>query len=140
METLAATQTCALAAAVALAVLILLQFLVVDIAGMRSGKVPGMPVTGGHDRFEFRAARAHANTNENLGLFLLCFFAALLLGTDPRWTAFATWAFTAARAAHMSCYYADWRLARSVAFAFGLLAQAGLLLLCILALLQRGAA
>jgi len=140
VETLVATQGCALAAAVALAVLILLQFLVVDITGIRSRKVPGMPVTGGHDSFEFRATRAHANTNENLGLFLLSFFPALLLGADPQWTAIAAWAFTAARAAHMTCYYADWRLARSVAFAFGLLAQAGLLLLCILALLQRGVA
>jgi len=140
VETLVATQTCALAAAVSLAVLILLQFLVVDIAGMRSGKVPGMPVTGGHDSFEFRATRAHANTNESLGLYLLSFFAALLLGTDPRWTAITAWAYTAARAAHMTCYYADWRMARSIAFALGLLAQAGLLLLCILALLQRGTA
>ncbi|HSW14128.1 MAG TPA: MAPEG family protein [Solimonas sp.] len=137
METLAATQFCALAAALTLGFAILAQFLVLDIAGIRSKHVPGTPVTGGHDDFLFRAARAHANTSENLGLYLLSFFCALLLGADPRWTAGAAWTFTAARIAHMGCYYADLRMARSVSFAIGLLAQVALLLLCAVTLFQH---
>ena len=140
METLAVTYLCALAAAVTLAFLILIQFVVVDVVGMRSKQVPGMPVTGGHESFHFRAVRAHANTYENLGLFLLVFFCALLLGADPGWTAIAAWTFTAARAAHMFCYYADWRMARSTAFGLGLLAQVALLVLCVMALMRLGAA
>lgn len=140
METLATTYLCALAAAVTLAVLILIQFVVVDVVSIRSKQVPGMPVTGGHESFHFRAVRAHANTYENLGLFLLVFFSALLLGADPAWTAIAAWTFTAARAGHMFCYYADWRSARSVAFGLGLLAQIALLVICVVALTQVRAA
>jgi uncharacterized MAPEG superfamily protein len=136
METLATTYLCALAAAVTLGLLILIQFVVVDVVSIRSKQVPGMPVTGGHESFHFRAVRAHANTYENLGLFLLVFFSALLLGADPAWTAIAAWTFTAARAGHMFCYYADWRSARSVAFGLGLLAQIALLVLCVIALTQ----
>lgn len=140
METLATTYLCALAAAVTLAVLILIQFVVVDVVSIRSKQVPGMPVTGGHESFHFRAVRAHANTYENLGLFLLVFFSALLLGADPAWTAIAAWTLTAARAGHMFCYYADWRSARSVAFGLGLLAQIALLVICVVALTQVRAA
>ncbi len=140
METLATTYLCALAAAVTLGLLILIQFVVVDVVSIRSKQVPGMPVTGGHESFHFRAVRAHANTYENLGLFLLVFFSALLLGADPAWTAIAAWTFTAARAGHMFCYYADWRSARSVAFGLGLLAQIALLVLCVIALTQVRAA
>lgn len=136
METLATTYLCALVAAVTLGLLILIQFVVVDVVSIRSKQVPGMPVTGGHESFHFRAVRAHANTYENLGLFLLVFFSALLLGADPAWTAIAAWTFTAARAGHMFCYYADWRSARSVAFGLGLLAQIALLVLCVIALTQ----
>jgi len=139
METLAATHLCALAAAVTLAVLILIQFVVVDVVSIRSKQVPGMPVTGGHESFHFRAVRAHANTYENLGLFLLVFFCALLLGADPQWTAIAAWSFTTARGAHMLCYYADWRMARSAAFGLGLLAQVALVVLCVIALCRLGA-
>lgn len=140
MENLVATQLYALTAAVTLGFLILIQFLVVDVVSMRSKQVPGMPVTGGHESFLFRATRAHANTSENLGVYLLLFFCALLLGADARWTAVAAWTFTAARAAHMACYYADWRTARSAAFAVGLLAQIGLLILCVIALCHHGVA
>lgn len=139
MESIAVTYLCALTAAVTLAFLILIQFVVVDVVSIRSKQVPGTPVTGGHESFHFRAVRAHANTYENLGLFLLVFFCALLLGADPRWTAIAAWAFTAARAAHMTCYYADWRMARSAAFGLGLVAQVALLVLSAMALCRLGA-
>lgn len=134
MEPLLAAYGPTLAACVTLALLILLQFLVVDVSQIKARHVPGTPVEGGHERFLFRAVRAHANTNESLGLYLLLVFCALMLSADAFWTAAATWTFTAARAAHMTCYYADWRVARSLAFGTGLVALIALLVLCALAL------
>ena len=60
-----------LTASFVLAVLVLVQLLVQDLAGIKEKHVPGMPVTTGHGNFHFRAVRAHANTNENLPLWLL---------------------------------------------------------------------
>jgi uncharacterized MAPEG superfamily protein len=125
-----------LTASVVLACLLLLQFLVVDVSQIRAKQVPGMPVSGGHDNFLFRATRAHANTNESLGLYLLLIFCAVLLSADAHWTATAAWTFTAARGAHMVCYYFDWRNARSLAFGVGLLALIGLLVVSAMTLLQ----
>ena len=123
-----------LAASAVLATLVIVQVLVADLAGMQARHVPGMPVAGGHGNFHFRATRAHANTNENLPVQVLLTLLAVLLAADPRWSAGAAWAFTAARAGHMAFYYFDLRLARSVAFGVGLAAQAALLIVCIVAL------
>ena len=134
MEAFAAIYLGTLSAGVTLAFLILLQFVVVDVSLIRARHVPGMPVAGGHDSFLFRAVRAYGNTTENLGQFLLLIGCALLLGTDPRWTAIAAWTFVAGRAGHMLCYYADWRTLRSVAFGIGALAVLGLFVLSVMAL------
>lgn len=123
-----------LAASTVLAMLILVQVLVADLAGMRARHVPGMPVTSGHGDFHFRATRAHANTNENLPVWVLLVTLAVLLAADPKWSAYAAWLFTAGRAGHMLFYYLDLRLARSVAFGLSLLAQFVLLVLCLMAL------
>jgi uncharacterized MAPEG superfamily protein len=123
-----------LAASAVLATLVLVQVLVADLAGMRAKHVPGMPITTGHGDFHFRATRAHANTNENLPVWVLLVLLAVLLAADPKWSAYAAWLFAAARAGHMLFYYLDLRLARSVAFGLGLLAQFVLLTLCLMAL------
>lgn len=123
-----------LMALLVLAVLAVIQFAVADVAGIRAKHVPGMPVTGGHDSFLFRATRAHANTYENLGLFLLLVMLCFFGGANSRWTAIGIWVFTAARAVHMTCYYADLRALRSTAFTVGALAELQLLVLAILAL------
>lgn len=134
MNALLPTYLPVIGALVGFGLLVLIQFLILDVSQIRSRHVPGTPVLGGHDDFLFRASRAHANSIENLGLFLLLSLSAMLLGCDPGATAIAAWSFTAARAAHMTCYYADWRLARSAAFAAGLLATLALLVLCLVAL------
>lgn len=111
----------------ALAVLTLIQFAVADYMLIREKQVPGMPVTAGHDSFLFRATRAHANTNDNLGLFLLLVLLCLFSGANTQWTSTAIWVFVAARVAHMVCYYADLRAMRSGAFVVGTIAELGLL-------------
>jgi uncharacterized MAPEG superfamily protein len=110
-----------LAACVVLGVLVLIQTLVLDVAGIRAGHVPGMPVATGHESFHFRATRAHANTNENLALFVLLTVAAILLGAEPSWTNRFVGVFVASRAVHMLAYYGDLRLLRSAVFAIGLI-------------------
>ena len=118
-----------------LAVLIAIQFGVADIAGIRAKHVPGMPVIGGHGDFFFRATRAHANSQETLGLFLLLVLLCLFSAANPKWTDNYVWLFVAARAGHMVCYYADWRAARSGFFTLGALAEVGMLILVAFALL-----
>jgi uncharacterized MAPEG superfamily protein len=109
------------AACVVLGILVLVQIVVLDVAGIRAGHVPGMPVTGGHESFHFRATRAHANTNENLALLVLLVVAAVLIGAAPTWTNRLVGTFVASRAVHMLAYYGDVRLLRSAAFAVGLI-------------------
>lgn len=109
-----------------LAALVLVQVLVMDVAGMQAKHVPGMPVTAGHGSFHFRAVRAHGNTNENLPLQVLLVVLVLALKVSPDLAVKAAWAFTGARAVHMFSYYFDQRLARSVAFGVGLVAQLAL--------------
>ena len=110
----------------AMGILFILQTLVADVAGIKGGHVPGTPVGGGHDDFLFRAARAHANTNENFGAFIVLALSAVALAASPVWTNRLVWAFVAARAAHMLAYYADLRIIRSAAFGVGLVALVGL--------------
>ena len=124
-----------LMACTALAVLIFIQVLVADAAGMKAKHTPGMPVTDGHASFHFRAVRALGNTNETLAMFLLLAALAILLGANPKWTNIMAWAYVAGRAGHMTFYYLRMGLARSSCFGISLGAQFGLLVLCLSTLL-----
>ena len=103
-------------------VLLLLQLLVADVAGIRAGHVPGAPVDADHGRFLFRAVRAHANTNESLAAFALIGLFGVAAGASPAWLGGAAWVYVGARLGHMLCYYVNWRLARSIAFGIGVAA------------------
>jgi uncharacterized MAPEG superfamily protein len=107
-------------------VLLLVQILVVDVAGIRARHVPGMPVTADHGRFLFRAVRAHANTNESIAAFVLLALFGMLGGAQAQWLGAMAWIYVGGRVAHMLCYYADLRLLRSIAFGIGLLALLGM--------------
>ncbi|MEK6805021.1 MAG: MAPEG family protein [Pseudomonadota bacterium] len=127
MQALFAAYHSSLVALFVLAALVILQSLIADVAGIRAKHVPGMPVTDGHKSFFFRAVRAHGNSYENLGLFLLLVLVCLFAGASVTWVRNWIWVFVAARAAHMACYYADLRTARSAAFTAGVVAELGLL-------------
>jgi uncharacterized MAPEG superfamily protein len=103
-------------------VLILLQMLVADFAGIRARHVPGTPVPSDHGLFLFRAVRAHANTNESVAAFVLLALFGIFSGANAQWLNGLAWTYVGARVAHMLSYYADQRLLRSIAFAIGLLA------------------
>jgi uncharacterized MAPEG superfamily protein len=122
------------AAWLCLAAACLVQAIVADVAGIRVRHVPGMPVTGGHDDFLFRAVRAQANTNESLPLFVLLSLAAMFLGANGWLTNVLAWVFVLARVAHMLAYYADQRPLRSVAFGVSFLCLIGLLVVGLVAL------
>ena len=122
-----------LLACVVLAVLILVQVLVADFVSIKLRHVPGMPVTEGHSSFHFRAVRAIGNTNETLGLFLLTVALAILFGARAQWVNLLVWVYVAARAGHMTFYYARVSWARSTAFTFGIGAQIALLVLALMA-------
>ena len=97
-------------------VLMLAQLIVLDVAGIRAGHVPGSAVTGDHSHFFFRAARAHANTNESIAIFILAALFGILHNASPWWLNAAAVVYVVARAAHMLCYYANIPLARSGSF------------------------
>ena len=122
------------AAWLCLAAAYLVQTIVADVAGIRAHHVPGMPVTGGHDDFFFRAARAQANTNESLALFLLLTLAAMLLGANGWLTSALVWVFVIARVVHMLAYYADQRTLRSAASGVGFLCLVGLFVVALVSL------
>lgn len=110
-----------------LAILMVIQFIVADVAFIKAKHIPGMPVPGDHKSFFFRATRAYANTHENIGLFILALLLCVLSGADTKWTGWFVWGYTLARAAHMGLYYGDIRTPRSIAFGIGALANLGLL-------------
>ena len=106
----------------ATAFLLLVQMLVVDVAGIRAKHLPGTPVPSDHNLFLFRATRAHANTNETIAAFILLALFGLASAANTSWLNGAAWCYVAARAGHMICYYLDLRAARSLSFAIGLVA------------------
>jgi uncharacterized MAPEG superfamily protein len=122
-----------LVACVVLTVLVMVQVLVADYAGIKAKHVPGMPITDGHASFVFRAARALGNTNETLGLFLLLVPLAIVFEARAQWVNALAWAYVAARLGHMAFYYARRGLARSICFGIGLGAQLALLVLVVMA-------
>ncbi len=102
--------------------LYLVQLIVADIAGLRAKHTPGSPVEGGHDDFFFRTYRAHANTTESVGVFILLALFAIISGGDPVWTASVIWTYVGSRALHTGFYYLNIQLLRSVSFGLGVLA------------------
>ena len=107
--------------------LLLIQLLVVDLAGIKARHRPGTPVEADHGHFLFRATRVHANTNESIAAFTLVALFCVLSAASPGWLNALSWVYVVARVAHMVCYYAGFRLSRSVAFGVSLAALLGML-------------
>ncbi|HYC00884.1 MAG TPA: MAPEG family protein [Candidatus Limnocylindrales bacterium] len=108
--------------------LILLQLVVLDVAGIRTGHVPGSTVTADHGNFLFRATRAHANINESIAAFILLALFGVLSGASPWWMNTLAWVYLVARVAHMLCYYAGAQIPRSISFGISMTALVGMLI------------
>ncbi|MDA0688236.1 MAG: MAPEG family protein [Proteobacteria bacterium] len=117
----------------ALAVLLLLQVLVVDVSALRAKHVPGTPVEANHDNFLFRATRAVANINETIAIYIVVVLFCVFSGANADYTGYLSWAYVGARAAYACCYYFDLRLWRSVCFGVSLLSLSALLVVGLLA-------
>lgn len=108
-------------AAVALTgIMMLVQALVADVAGMKAGHRAGHPVAPNRDDFHFRATRALANTNETVAVFLSLALAGVLLGADSGILNAGAVLYLVGRLAHMAMYYANLAPARSIAFGISL--------------------
>ena len=118
----------AIAAAGAMGGLLLVQLLVVDLAGIKARHRPGTPVQVDHSNFLFRVTRAHANTNESIAGFILLALFAVLSAASAGWLNALSWVYVSTRVAHMLCYYTDLQLLRSLAFGAGLAALFGMLI------------
>lgn len=105
----------------AMAFLMLIQILVVDVLGIRAKHVPGTPVDASHDSLMFRASRTVANTNESIAVFILAVMFCVFSGASPIYTAYAAWGFVASRALYAICYYSNLKLLRSSVFGISLL-------------------
>ncbi|PCJ47885.1 MAG: hypothetical protein COA74_10665 [Gammaproteobacteria bacterium] len=127
METILSLYTTAIIAVGITGGLLLVQLLVVDVVGIMAGHVPGTPVPSNHDNFMFRAARAHANTNESVSSFILLMAFAMLSSAPPSWVNGLSLLYVAGRVAHMCFYYANMKILRSVSFGISLLALLGIL-------------
>lgn len=126
-----------LAAMIAIGALMLLQLIVADLAAIRAKHKAGTPIPPDFSKFYFRAARAHANTNESVAVFLALTVAGLFAAASPYWLGLFAWAYVACRVAHMVAYYANQKLARSTSFGLSLLMLLGLLVVSASALLLR---
>ncbi|MFT4561719.1 MAG: putative MAPEG superfamily protein [Gammaproteobacteria bacterium] len=108
--------------------LLLLQLLVADVLGIVRGHTPGSSIENDHKSILFRAARAHANTNETIAAFIVLLLFSIVLSADPKWINSLSIAYLIGRVGHMCCYYADQRKARSVFFGISFVALLGLFL------------
>lgn len=111
----------------AVAALFLVQVIVVDLVAMRARHLPGAPVPTDHGNLFFRVTRAHANTNETVAAFVLLALFGIFSGATPGWLNLFAWLYVGGRVAHMTCYYADLRTARSGSFVVALLGLGGML-------------
>lgn len=106
---------------------LLLQMIVVGVAGMKAKHRPGYPIEPDHQSFLFRATRAQANSNESIAIFILLVLFGMLSSANPSYLGNLALLTVVGRIAHMLFYYIGVGLARSMAFAvtlFGLLGMA----------------
>ena len=123
MQALVLPYVSTLAAMLAAASLLLAQLLVADVAAMRARHVAGTPIPPDLGRYHYRAARAHANTNESITAFALIAAVGVLTQASASWLGYAAWLYVFARIAHMTAYYAHRKAARSTAFGISIAAQ-----------------
>lgn len=125
MESIVAYHMTGIAMGIA-GVLLFIQLLVADIAGMKVPRIPGAPIEVDHNSFLFRASRALGNMNESVSIFIIFTLVGILSAADPIWLGRLAWLYIVARAAYMLCYWFNTKLMRSVFFGISFLALLGL--------------
>ncbi|WP_223787121.1 MAPEG family protein [Marinicella meishanensis] len=115
------------------AALSLFQLLLFDAMAIKLKHPPGYPIESSHKNLLFRLSRAHANTNETMGVMILLFLFAVLSAADPLWVNRLMLAYLVTRVLHMVCYYLAWSTARAVMFSLSIVSLLGLLVVGMLA-------
>lgn len=106
--------------------LMLIQIIVADIAAIKGQHTPGYPIKPDHNSFLFRAARAHANTNESIAVFALFVLFGVLSAANAFYLNTFSVIYFVGRVAHMGFYYGNLKLARSISFPLGLIGLVGM--------------
>ena len=104
----------------------LIQTLVSDVLGIKSGHRAGAPIEYNPDSAYFRAARALANTNEGVAVFVLLALYGIFSEANPVWVNYLSVVYMLGRLGHMFAYYADLPRTRSSFFGLASLALVGL--------------
>ncbi|MGF1701501.1 MAPEG family protein [Photobacterium makurazakiensis] len=101
--------------------LMLTQLVIVDVIAIKMKHVPGYPIESNHNKFHFRASRAHLNTNESITIFVLFLCFSFLSSASATIVNYCSLAYLFSRLGHMIFYYFDLKVARSVSFSISLL-------------------
>jgi len=110
-----------------------IQLAIADIAGIKKKHTPGFQIEQNHSSFLFRANRVLANSNESAAIMILLSLFAILSSANPAWLNGCAVAYLAGRVGHMTFYYGNFQLARSVAFAISFVSLLGMFVLGLMA-------
>ena len=106
--------------------LLLVQILIVDAMAIVKRHTPGYPVEIDHSSFLFRATRVHANMNESVAAFVLFALFGIFSESSALYLNIFSVIYFVGRVAHMIFYYCDYKLARSISFAFSIIGLIGM--------------
>ena len=106
--------------------MMLVQILIADIAAIKQQHTPGYPVNPDHNNFLFRASRAQANTNESVAVFVLFALFGVFTASNALYLNAFSVIYFVSRIAHMSFYYGNLKLARSISFPLSLVGLIGM--------------
>lgn len=109
----------------------LAQLLVADLSAIKQKHTPGYPINPNHENFLFRATRAHSNLNESIAIFILFALFGIFSSCSPYWLNTFSSIYLISRILHMSFYYADLKLARSVSFGLSIISLLGMFVVSI---------
>lgn len=106
--------------------LLLVQLLVADVVGIFRRQIPGYPVNSDHDDLLFRAARAHANNNESIAVFVLFAAFGIASGASPETLNAFSLTYFLGRLAHTIFYYSGLSKLRSMSFGLSVVGLLGM--------------
>ena len=98
------------------ALLMIIQLAVYDVAAILKKHQPGSPIENNHQNFLFRANRAHLNINESIAIFICSLAFAIAVKGDTQIVNYAAITYFISRFVYTLCYYANLKILRSVLF------------------------
>lgn len=110
----------------------LVQLLVADISAIKEQHIPGYPIDPNHERFLFRATRAHSNLNESIAIFILFALFGIFSSCSAYWLNVFSLMYLISRILYMSFYYSNLKLARSVSFGLSAISLLGMFVVSII--------